>query len=335
MAKDASEFGVAIDIGTMNIVSARKNSAGKIVHTKIRNAFLDLPIDNKRMLRMSNTDYVELDGKLLVIGDKALDTANIFNREARRPMAQGIMASGEIDSQKVISLMMQKVLGDPKKEKEKCCYSVPAPSVDMQGSDITYHRLILGKILQELGYDPEPTNEALAVVFSECAKESFSALGISYGSGMTNVCLAYNAMSALEFSLGRGGDWIDNGAAKAVNTTAAKMCSIKEGGIDILNPKNRDEEAIGLFVQTLIDYTIDNFAKHFIKVKNDILISKPIPIIVSGGTSKAGGFLDKFKERFEFHRDKFPIKISEIRAAGDPLTAVATGLLMLSSMDDN
>jgi hypothetical protein len=329
----SEDTGVGLDCGTMNFVAARKVK-GKITHSTIRDAFLDLPLEHKRMLKISNTDYAELDGKLLVIGDKALDTANIFNREARRPMSQGVIASGEIDAQKVISLMMKQILGAPKKDKEKCCYSIPAPAVDIVGSDVTYHKLILGKILQELGYSPEPTNEALAVVFAECSKENFSGLGISYGSGMTNVCLAYNAMSALEFSLGKGGDWIDSGAAKAVNSTSAKMCAIKENGIDLTNAKNRDEEAIGLFVQTLIDYTIDEFTKHFSKVRNEILVPKPIPIVVSGGTSKAGGFLDKFKERFEIHREKFPIKISEVRAASNPMTAVATGLLMLSQMDD-
>lgn len=327
------DTGVGLDCGTMNFVAARRSNK-KISHARIRDAFLDLPLEHKRMLRLSGTDYVELDGKLLVIGDKAMDTANIFNREARRPMSGGIISSGEIDAQQVISLMMKKILGDPRMEKEKCCYSVPAPAVDVQGSDITYHKAILGKIIQELGYTPESANEALAVVFSECSKDQFSGLGISYGSGMTNVCLSYNAMSALDFSLGRGGDWIDNGAARAVNTTAAKICSIKESSIDITKPQNREEEAIALFVQTLIDYTIDNFTKHFVKAKSEILIPKPIPIIVSGGTSLATGFLDKFKERFELHRSKFPIKISEIRAAGDPMTAVASGLLLLAQMED-
>jgi len=249
-------------------------------------------------------------------------------------MSGGVISAGEIDAQQVIALMMKQILGEPRLEKEKCCYSVPAPAVDVQGSDITYHKAILGKILQELGYKPEPTNEALAIIFADCTKESFSGLGISYGSGMTNVCLAYNAMSALDFSLGRGGDWIDAGAARAVNSTAAKMCAIKEGGIDLAKTKNREEEAIGLFVQTLIDYTIDTFSKRFAQAKNELLLPKPIPIVVSGGTSLAGGFLDKFKERFELHRSKFPVQISEIRAAIDPMTAVATGLLMLSQMDD-
>jgi hypothetical protein len=330
--KKSEDIGVGIDLGTMNLVAARKMNK-KIIHTRVRDAFLDLPLEHKRMLKFSNTDFIEMEGKLLVIGDKALETANLFNREVRRPMTQGVLAAGEIDAQRVMALMMKKILGEPRTEKEKCCYSVPATAVDVLGSDITYHKAILGKILSELGYDPEPTNEALAIIFAECMKENFSGVALSFGSGMTNVCLAFNAMNALEFSLGKGGDYIDNGAARAVSSTAGKMCSIKEGGIDLTSPKNREEEAIALFVQTLIDYTIQNFTQHFSKAKKEILIPKPIPIIISGGTSLAGGFLEKFKEQFESHRAKFPIQISEIRAASDPMNAVATGLLMQAQMD--
>jgi len=330
----ADECGVGLDCGTMNFVSARRGATKKTIHKRIRDAFLDLPIEHKRMLKLSGTDYVELDGKLLVIGDKALETANIFNREARRPMSGGVVAAGELDAQQVIGLMMKQILGTPLKDGEKCCFSVPAAAVDVANSDVTYHGMVIKKILTELGYSPEPANEAMAVVFSECSKENFSGLGISYGSGMTNVCLSYNAMSALEFSLGRGGDWIDGGASRAVSTTAAKICALKESGIDITKPKSREEEAIGFFIQTLIDYTIDNVIKHFVKAKSEVLVQKPVPIIVSGGTSLAEGFLDKFKERFELHRAKFPVQISEIRAAADPMTAVATGLLLLAQMED-
>jgi len=56
---------------------------------------------------------------------------------------------------------------------------------------------------------------------------------------------------------------------------------------------------------------------------------------VSGGTSLAGGFLERFKECFAAKKGKFPIQISEIRAAKDPMTAVANGLLLLASMDED
>jgi len=186
----------------MNFVAARR-SGQKVETKRIRDAFLDLDPEHKRMLKISNTSFVELDGRLLIIGDEAMECANLFNREARRPMSGGVMNASEIDAQQVMGLMMKQVLGSPVKEGERCCYSVPAPALDVVGSDVTYHQAILGKILKELGYDPEPTNEAQAIVFSECQKENFSGIGISYGSGMTNVCLSYNAMSALEFSIAK------------------------------------------------------------------------------------------------------------------------------------
>jgi hypothetical protein len=335
MSKDKNDFqpGVGLDIGTMNFVSARRS--GKSVSTnRVRNAFLDMPPEHKRMLKLSNTSYVELQNKLLVIGDEALETANLFNKEARRPMSGGVISAGELDSQQVIGLIIKSVVGEPKKAREKCCYSVPAAAVDVPGSDITYHSKILGKILEEIGYSADPVNEALAVVFSECAPSNFTGLGISYGSGMTNICLSYNAMSVLEFSLGRGGDWVDAGAARALGLTSARICSIKESGVDINNPTTRESEAIAVYLDNLIDYSINQIISHFGKVRNDIMINKPLPIIVSGGTSLANGFLDKFKARFNNLAGKFPFPVSEIRAAKDPLTAVATGLLVVGQMDD-
>jgi actin-related protein len=51
-------------------------------------------------------------------------------------------------------------------------------------------------------------------------------------------------------------------------------------------------------------------------------------LVISGGTSLAGGFLELFEERFNKRRKKFPIEVSEIRQAKDPLNAVAHGMLI-------
>lgn len=337
---DFAGVGVGLDCGTMNFVAARR--VEKSIKTKrVRDAFINLPMEHKRMLKMSGTSFAEVDGQLIVVGDAALETANLLNKEARRPMSGGVISAGELDAQKIISLIMKEVLGPPVPGGEKCCYSVPAPAADVARSNVTYHSEVLKKILLELGFTPEPANEALAIVFSECAKENFSGIGISYGSGMTNVCLAYNAMSAVEFSLGRGGDWIDSNAATAVGTNAARMCAIKEGHgpdgeMNIMRPKadSREQEAIAVYYRNLIDYSIDKISEIFVSKKGEIFIQKPLPIVVSGGTSLAGGFLEMFKERFEAKKAKFPVQISEIRAARDPMTAVAQGLLLLAQFDD-
>ena len=45
-------LGVGLDVGTMNLVSARKYASG-IETKRIRDAFLDLPPTSKKMLKLS------------------------------------------------------------------------------------------------------------------------------------------------------------------------------------------------------------------------------------------------------------------------------------------
>lgn len=327
---DSYKLGVGLDIGTMNIVSARQNGSGQIEVQRIRDAFLDLEPDAKRSLKMSKVDYIEKEGALIVIGDSALTMANLFKREARRPLSRGVISAGELDAQEVLSLLTGHVLGKPQKEKEHCFYSVPASPIDDPGQDVLYHQEVFRKILVEHGFGPHPTNEAMAIIFSQCAEENFSGLAVSFGSGMCNIALAYQATKAMEFSLARGGDWIDQHAAKAVGKTASQMCALKEQGLDLTKPVGREQEAVVLYIRAVIDYCLQNIAAQFKKVQADISLPEPIPFVISGGTSLAGGFLEIFQQEFEKLRKTFPIKISTVRPATDPLTAVAEGLLVLA-----
>lgn len=322
-----------IDLGTMNVVAARQTADGKSVETKrIRDAFIDLDPEVKKTLRMSKVDYVEKDGSLIVLGDSALTMANLFKREVRRPLSKGVISAGELDAQQILGLLIKNVLGEPVVEGEHCYYSVPASPVDDMSQDIVYHTEVFRKILTELGYTAHPMNEAMAIIYSQCSAENFSGISVSYGSGMCNVALAYQTVKGLEFSVNRGGDFIDSHAAKAVGATASRMCSIKEKGVDLAAPKNRDEEAIALYIRSLIKYTLENIASQFRNVQAGIDLPEPVPFVVSGGTTKAGNFMTLFNEEFETIKKKgFPIQISEVRMAQDPMTAVAEGLLVLAS----
>jgi len=325
--------GCGLDVGTMNVVSARKTLTG--VETKrVRDAFLELPAESKKMLKLANVSYVEREDELLILGDAAMDTANIFGREARRPLSAGLISSSDLDAMEILGLLIKNVLGAPRASNEHCYFSIPAAPVDRPGYDVIYHRGVLEKIIRECGYTPTAGNEAMAIIYAETAKENFSGIGLSFGSGMTNVALAMNTIEGLSFSVARAGDWIDSGAAKSIGSTASRLCALKEKGLDLNAPKTRDQEALTFYYRNLVEYVIDQIALQFAQVQGRFSIPKPIPIIVSGGTSKAGGFLEFFKGVFDKKRKKFPVEISEIRAATDPLNAVANGLLV-QAMQEN
>lgn len=324
--------GVGLDLGTMNIVSARRKSPQGVRTQSIRDAFLDLDQDAKRMLRLSQVKFIEREDDVIVVGDDALQMAAMFDKEARRPLSAGLISSSEVDSLEVLGILVRSVLGEPIEEDEVCYFSVPASPIDSP-RDTIYHRKAFERIVEECGFVGYPSNEAMAIIYAEAAKDGFSGIGISFGSGMTNVALSVKAMSAMEFSLSRGGDWIDKGAAQSVGATQSRMCTIKEKGLDLMDPSQgdpkqlREREALTFYYQDLIDYALQHVAKQF-KAHCKVELSDPIPLIVSGGTSLAKGFLELFEKVFKKHRRRFPIKVSEIRQASDPLSAVAHGLLV-------
>mgnify|MGYP003144864625 CR=1 FL=1 len=321
---------IGLDIGTMNIVAATQNG-NNIEISRIRDAFLDVPIKAKQMLKMSGVSFIEKEDTLFILGDVALEMANIFGREARRPISKGLVSPSEMDGIEILAHMIKSVVGD---SKGKCFYSVPAPPLDAPSKDIIYHTQIFKKIVEDCGLIASPSNEAMAIVFAEASKENFSALSFSFGSGMTNVAVANYGIESMSFSIERGGDWIDSGAGTAIGATQARMCAIKESGLDLMNPKGREQEALGFYYRELIEYCLEWVAQEFRKRNLQNTLKRKIPIIISGGTSTAKSFLEFFSMVFERQRKRFPFEISEIRAASDPFNAVAKGLLIQALQEE-
>jgi actin-like ATPase involved in cell morphogenesis len=337
-----------IDIGTCFLVGASYTDGTEMASVNIRSirdTFLDMDNETplRNMLKMNKVPFIEKDDTLYVLGDSALPIANILKKEVRRPLAQGVISSGEREAEKILILLLKEVIGAPQQEGEVVYYSVPAAPID-KDADIVYHEAMFKKILESFGYRAVAMNEAAAVVYSNASEEMFSALGLSFGAGMTNAALLYRTVPGMKFSVARGGDWIDAGAAKATSRTSAHIMTIKEQGIDLLDPtkndkgevlgeKNlREREAVVVYYRNLIHYVVENIKKEFRKSESSVQIDAPIPIIVSGGTAKAGNFLPFFKQEFSKIKD-FPFEVSEIRMAGDPLSDVAKGLLIAASLE--
>jgi hypothetical protein len=55
-------------------------------------------------------------------------------------------------------------------------------------------------------------------------------------------------------------------------------------------------------------------------------LSRPIPLVLSGGSAMPKGFRDRFEKILQ--ANNFPIELSEIRMAREPLTTTAKGALM-------
>ena len=52
-------------------------------------------------------------------------------------------------------------------------------------------------ICEKLGYQAKVINEGLAVVYSELKDANFTGIGMSFGGGMCNICVAYLGLPVL------------------------------------------------------------------------------------------------------------------------------------------
>ncbi len=330
---DVSDTAIGLDVGTSRVVLATGAAENARTVDEL-NAFIALPYSKltERIFKQKNVPY-QLNGgtELQVYGNEAARFANVFNIEVRRPMSGGTLNPTEEQSMNVLQAIFQFLLGKAPKTKN-LRFSVPGELSDGGSSDLVYHEAMLKKTIDAMGYNSKAVNEGLAVVFAELEAENFTGIGISCGGGMCNVALAFMSMPVITFSTTKAGDYIDQSVSSVTGETANVVRTIKESSLDLGRaPQNKFEEAFHTYYDNLINSLVDSLRNALADTKNLPKITEAIPIVLSGGTACPRGFDQKFRKAIE--RERFPLRISSIRMASDPLTATARGCLIAAMYD--
>jgi len=324
--------GVGLDIGTNMLVSAIMDEEGNTVYKRQRDAFLRITPKskvNQKSIRMALENrkanfIIDESGDFIVVGEDALIMANERSVDARRPMSKGVLSPKEKDSLPMIKLIIKSIVGDGNGD-SNLVFSVPAEPVDGE-FDIFFHTEMMKSYIKEMGFEATPINEAFAIAFSELLDDNLTGMCLSFGAGMVNTAVCYEGDPIIQFSLIRGGDWIDQSVGKAMDERASLIQIEKEeGNIDLLNPEGKIQEAITVYYNVLINYALDNIIYELNRAKLPSF-RKEIPIVISGGLTIARGFVNKFEDAMV--GKKFAFDVKEVRLAKDPMTAVANGCLM-------
>ena len=319
------EMAKGLDIGTMNIICAEKEGKD-IVFMQQRNAFMNLDSSDltKNMLDISKVLYIEGEQGISLLGEDAFKFATIFEKEARRPMSHGIISPKEKEAIPIMKLIVERVLGRPGSKNEILYISTPANPVDTN-LDVLYHKKTMEALAKALDYDTYAIDEGLAVVYSELSDYNFTGVGISVGAGMTNVTLAYLGTPLMSFSIGRGGDWIDEQVSKATGLPKEHVTHTKEKKSKLSKQVKigSPDGALTVYYEALMTYVIQNLNKRLAKITPPKVA---FPVVVAGGSALPEGFFEMFEKKLR--ESKLRIEISKIKLARDPLRAVARGCLI-------
>jgi hypothetical protein len=365
MSKNTPSFppAIGIDVGTYTIVVARRGPRGEIEFKTEINGYFEVPNNNStaimaNMLRASKAPiYTPKDGKkMFVLGRKAREIAYSWTTNMggstsevfRRTMRDGILSSS--DGKDVFNALATMVTSMARPvEHDGMPIAFPVPGTPHNRSDLTtqYHEKVVGQMLSVVdGKRPDPfgVNEAQAIIYAECEEEGFTGVAMSFGAGMTNVCLSITGVPIFSFSIVGGGDSVDREAGKhcgldPVVVNVIKMGNRDEGeeGIDLTKdsfdgPNEFVLRTIRTHYEILIDQVVKAFSEYVARSKARVG-SKP-SVVVAGGTSKPDGFLEMLERKMR-SADMGGLVLGEFRRpSGDPLTTVAKGLLRAAETYD-
>jgi hypothetical protein len=248
-----------------------------------------------------------------------------MNSEMRRTMTRGTLDAKEPESIQMIRQIVTSLAGATG-QGSKICFTVPAAPLGGEGS-VTYHETTVRQILAELGYETKAINEGLAVIYGELETTNYTGIGISCGGGLCNVSMAYLSVPVLSFSIPKAGDYIDASAAAVTGERANSIRLAKEETFHF-NGFHADkiQQVIAVYYDEMITALVAGLKQALVNTKSLPRIGRPIPIVLSGGTALPAGFRDRFEKAVR--ADDFPVAISEVRLAANPLYTAAKGALI-------
>ncbi len=330
MNPDKTANAIGLDVGTSRIVAAASLEDGYRYNSQL-NAFVSIPFSKMTVmaLQREGVPHSVRGQDIIVHGDESEKFADLMNMEIRRPMTRGVLDAKEPDG----VAMIQQIIGSLAPatpgiggSKPRVCFTVPAAPLGGEES-LTYHETTIRQLLEQMGYETRSVNEGLAVVYGELDSSNYTGIGISCGGGLCNVCLAYLSVPVVSFSIAKAGDYIDNSAAAMTGERSNSIRIMKEGAFHFNGFfSDKVQQVISVYYDDMIKSLVAGLKETFSNARNMPKLSRPIPLVLSGGTALPAGFRDRFEKIFK--ESDVPVQLSEVRMASKPLETAAKGALI-------
>ncbi len=325
------KYGIGLDVGTGFIVGASYGNGTKMRFNSVRDAFMSIDKSkfNPVIFNKNKLSYIDMEDKIVIVGNDAMEFARLFNSSAQRPLSNGVINPKEKSSAPILREIFSNIIKDlVKKEDETLIFSVPGLQIGNNNFNVNFHSMTIEALCKYFNVKAIPINEAYAVAISELGIDQVTALSFSFGAGLVNACLTFKSINVFEFSIDKSGDYIDDRASKDSNESESTVCHIKENELDLSKDPfsvSDVERALIFSYREVIKNTLNEVKKAFLN-NNKVKLTDDIPIVLSGGTTKPKGFKELFEE--ELKNTDLSFKVSKIITAENPLTAVAKGCLI-------
>jgi len=131
----------------------------------------------------------------------------------------------------------------------------------------------------------------------------------------------------ISFSVPKAGDFIDAKAALVTGELATRLRVQKEQAFHLNGLSNdRVVNALTVYYGEMIENLAETVRATIASTQKLPKLDKSVPLVLSGGTAMPQGFPQRFE--MALRGKEFPLRLSEVRLATDPLNSTARGALM-------
>ena len=316
-----------LDVGTSRVVLAHRSGDDFQFDSQL-NAFVSIPYSKltASVLEKEGVPHAVQGSEIIVHGNESEKFAELMNTEMRRTMTRGTLDAKEPESLNLIRQIILSLTGGNAAGDSRICFTVPAAPLGAEES-VTYHESTLRHMLAELGYKTKAINEGLAVIYGELESNNYSGIGISFGGGLCNVAMAYLSVPVLSFSVAKAGDYIDSSAAAVTGERANHVRLAKEESFHFNGfHSDKIQQVISVYYDEVINSVVSGLKEALASTRTLPRITRPVPLVLSGGTALPNGFRDRFDKAIREAGLRVPV--SDVRLASSPLNAAAKGALV-------
>ncbi len=329
---------VGLDIGASRIRCVRRRGE-QLIGRNARAQFTALPDapNYRSLLEAGRIPFAVCDNALTILGDNAAAYASLFHVRPQTLMPQGRLPMNDPVARQSLAALVEALLGEPDQPGEICGVSLPGGEV-FQSSVINHELEYLSRLIRLRGFTPMVLSAGMAVILSAGVRDSFTAIGLSFGAATSELVLVHRGVQRAIFSIPRGGNWMDERIAEHFDLTQCtesgehffdlpQAASFRQSFVGNLLQPGTDEER---FLADLHFYLTDSLirgAANELGCNLPVLkIPQPLPVIAIGGVARIRGFEELLRHCFLAAR--FPLTIREFRLATSDDYAVARGCLI-------
>ncbi len=333
---------IALTVDSNRIRSLRRQEdhlAGRSCHAVY--TAIESSERRQRVIDWAEMPYADFEDFLVVLGDRALEAAELFAVHCRRPFgAQASLLSDPIGRQ-VTSSLVEAVLPHSTNADEICSLIMPTLS-SRNGRSTDGLRKFVSRLVELRGYRVMTLEPSMAIVLADLSDCAYSGLGISFGALATDVCLARHGVDVLHFTLPTGSDWIDEQIAIAKglqiessegrpshDIIAAAQCRREFAGT-LVSPKSTLEQLISQLYSELLGGIIDEIVSRLPLATKNRAWRDSINVACAGEATWIPGFGELLQSQLRSR--KMPLTIDQILLGDDANYAVARGGLIAAEL---